>query len=57
MTDPPDRSELDAEVLKMRDAGSSWLDIARALGLTRQQARYAYQRARREVRRSAKREG
>jgi transcriptional regulator len=56
MTDTPEQSERDAQVLKMREDGASWLDIARALNLTRQQARYAYQRAKREVRRSARRE-
>lgn len=56
MTDTPEQSERDAQVLKMREDGVSWLDIARALNLTRQQARYAYQRAKREVRRSARRE-
>ncbi len=45
------RTDLDARVLAMRNAGASWLDIQRELNLTRQRARYAYQRAKREERR------
>jgi transcriptional regulator len=56
MTESREQSDQDALVLKMREEGVSWLDIARALNLTRQQARYAYQRAKREVRRSRRAE-
>jgi hypothetical protein len=61
MTDETDTRETprgspgtDARVLQMREAGASWLEIQQAFGLSRQQARYAYQRARREQRRSAR---
>jgi transcriptional regulator len=47
--------EQDRRVLALRENGASWLDIQRALGLTRQQARYAYQRAKREERRAQRR--
>ena len=56
MTDAREQRDVDVQVLKMREEGASWLDVARTLNLTRQQARYAYQRAKREARRSAKRE-
>lgn len=55
MNDDTSRAELDARVLAMREAGAAWLDIQRAFGLTRQQARYAYQRAKREERRGRER--
>ncbi len=45
----------DARVLEMRKSGSSWADIERALGLNRQQARYAYQKAKRIERRKLRR--
>jgi transcriptional regulator len=50
--DEESRTDPDDRVLVMREAGASWLEIQRAFGLTRQQARYAYQRARREKRRA-----
>lgn len=40
---------------EMRGNGASWEEIGRELDLTRQQARYAYQRALRAERRKAKR--
>lgn len=45
----------DREVLRLREGGASWLEISQALGLTRQQARYAYQRAKRVERRAERR--
>jgi hypothetical protein len=51
----PPAAEIDARVLALRDSGTSWLDIQRELGLNRQQARYAYQRAKRERRRAERR--
>ena len=56
MSEPSSSQETDARVLAMRDAGASWLDIQRELGLTRQQARYAYQRAKREERRTQRKQ-
>jgi transcriptional regulator len=43
--------ERDARILALRDAGASWQELARMFGLTRQQARYCYQRGKREERR------
>ena len=43
----------DREVLRLREGGASWLEISQALGLTRQQARYAYQLGKRAERRRA----
>jgi transcriptional regulator len=54
---PDNQSERNLRVAEMRDAGASWQEIARAFDLTRQQARYAYQVAKREERRKARREG
>jgi hypothetical protein len=54
-TDSPassrDRAQ-DERIARMRDEGASWLQIQQAFDLTRQQARYAYQRGKREERRS-----
>ena len=47
-------AEIEARVLAMRGDGAPWLEIQRSLGLTRQQARHAYQRALREERRAQK---
>lgn len=47
--------ELVARVLTMREAGRPWKEIAEACGVTRQQARYAYQLGKRQERRSARR--
>jgi hypothetical protein len=51
----PPEPNVEARVLALRDSGASWLEIQQSLGLTRQQARYAYQRAKREQRRAEKR--
>ncbi len=48
--------EMDLRVLAMREAGASWLDIQREFNVTRQQARYAYQRASREKRRNERKQ-
>lgn len=51
--DPPSGTEeREREVLRLRKNGASWLEIQQAFGLTRQQARYAYQRALRQERRA-----
>jgi hypothetical protein len=42
-------------IAALRDAGVSWLEIQQEFGLTRQQARYAYQLARRAERRGKNR--
>ena len=42
----------DERIARMRDEGASWLQIQREFDLSRQQARYAYQRGKREERRS-----
>lgn len=52
---PVDDIEVEDRVLAMRQEGASWLEIQRALGLTRQQVRYAYQRAKRVERRRERR--
>ncbi len=46
---------LDARIAQLRDGGATWLEIQREFDLTRQQARYAYQRGKREERRSQRR--
>jgi len=48
-------AELAARVVEMRDRGLAWSEIQSTLGLTRQQARYAYQLGRRAERRKARR--
>ena len=40
-----------ARIVAMRDAGRTWKEIQAAYGLTRQQARYAYQLGKRRERR------
>ena len=52
---PADSSETERQALALRESGASWLEIGQQLGLTRQQARYAYQRAKREERRRDRR--
>jgi hypothetical protein len=49
---PEDVEDRDRQVLRLRENGASWLEIQQTFGLTRQQARYAYQRALREERRA-----
>jgi len=50
---PPSRDhEQDARIAALRDSGVEWHEIRASFGLTRQQARYAYQRAKREERRA-----
>jgi hypothetical protein len=51
----PEQAKIDLEVCALRDAGASWKEIQQRFGLTRQQARYAYQRGKREERRAARR--
>jgi len=41
-----------AQILAMRRAGASWEEIGRTFGLTRQQARYGFQLAKRARRRA-----
>lgn len=48
-------AERNARILDMRRAGASWQEIGRTFDLTRQQARYAYQLAKRAERRAADR--
>ena len=48
--------ELAARIVTMRDGGMSWAEIQQQLGLTRQQARYAYQLGKRAQRRSSRRD-
>lgn len=50
-----DTAARDAEIVARRDAGVSWKEIEQEFGLTRQQARYGYQRGKRVVRRAARR--
>jgi CRISPR/Cas system CSM-associated protein Csm2 small subunit len=50
-----DTGARDREVLRLREGGASWLAIQQQFGLTRQQARYAYQKAKREERRAERR--
>jgi hypothetical protein len=45
-------AEQDDRIAHMRDSGATWLEIQQAFTLTRQQARYAYQRGKREQRRA-----
>jgi uncharacterized protein (DUF433 family) len=56
---PESERELDdearARIVAMRDAGQSWKEIQAAYGLTRQQARYAYQLGKRRERRERRR--
>ncbi|HEX6509857.1 MAG TPA: hypothetical protein VF221_19705 [Chloroflexota bacterium] len=47
--------EQDGRIVRMRDVGASWLEVQQAFGLSRQQARYAYQRGKREERRAQRR--
>jgi hypothetical protein len=49
--------DLDHKVVEMRDGGASWLEIQEVFQLTRQQARYAYQRGKRVERRQSRRKG
>jgi hypothetical protein len=48
--------ERNARILALRETGASWQEIQRQFGLTRQQARYAYQKGLRDRRRSARRQ-
>jgi hypothetical protein len=43
--------ERSARITQMRDDGASWLQIQEEFGLSRQQARYAYQLGKRALRR------
>lgn len=45
----------EAQVVAMRERGASWKEIEAAFGLTRQQARYAFQKGKREERRAQRR--
>jgi hypothetical protein len=43
--------EIQAQIVAMRDAGATWVEIQKRFGLTRQQARYAFQLGKRAERR------
>lgn len=45
----------DERIARLRDEGATWLEIQQVFGLTRQQARYGYQRGKREERRAERR--
>lgn len=47
--------DLRRRIVEMREAGAAWRDIQAAFGLTRQQARYAYQLGKRAERRATRR--
>lgn len=49
--------ERNAQIVALRDGGASWKDIADRYGLTRQQARYAYQLGKRKERREGRSTG
>jgi hypothetical protein len=51
------RVEIETQICALRDAGATWKEIQERFGLTRQQARYAYQRGKRTERRAARRAG
>jgi transcriptional regulator len=53
---PDKRPTLDLRlrILKMRESGASWQEIAKTFDITRQRARYAYQLAQRDERRSGR---
>jgi hypothetical protein len=48
-------AKANAQIVKLRDAGASWKEIQQTFGLSRQQARYAYQLGKRVERRNARR--
>ena len=50
-----DDKERNARIVAMREGGASWQEIERTFGMTRQQARYAYQVGKRVERRAARR--
>ena len=50
--DRTDDAARNARIVAMRDAGASWKEVQEEFGLTRQQARYAYQLGKRAERRS-----
>jgi hypothetical protein len=52
-----DEAERNRRILAMRDGGAAWSEVEAAFTLTRQQARYAYQKAKREARRRNRRIG
>jgi hypothetical protein len=43
--------DLSGRIVEMRDKGASWKEVQEVFGLTRQQARYAYQLGKRAERR------
>ena len=47
--------QLRREIVAMREAGAAWNEIEKRFGMTRQQARYAYQLGKRFERRQARR--
>lgn len=53
---PPDPAERNRQVVALREAGATWLQIQQRFDLSRQQARYAYQVGKRMQRRAARRE-
>jgi len=48
---PAANTERNARIVEMREQGTAWSDIQSVFGLTRQQARYAYQLGKRAERR------
>lgn len=54
MTEEEHLEARNAQIVSMRDAGASWKDITERYGLTRQQARFAYQMGKRNERRRRK---
>jgi len=54
-----DAAARQAEIVRLRDSGTSWQEIQQRFNMTRQQARYAYQlgkRAQRRAERDARRD-
>jgi hypothetical protein len=56
-SDAPDHKSRNARIVELRNHGISWKEIQGTFGLTRQQARYAYQLGKRAERRAARRGG
>jgi hypothetical protein len=51
-----DVADRNRRIVELRDEGASWLQIQEEFGLSRQQARYAYQLGKRAVRRKGRRD-
>lgn len=52
---PSKDQDRNRRVVHMRDSGATWKEVQEAFGLTRQQARYAYQVGKRAERRAGRR--